>query len=207
MSRFQSKGSGIARFLVALPLLGTAVFAQPPARPPFAFDAIGSWFGRAVPIPGKTICPAGAPNCPVPKEIVMVFTVNADGTFIGIDSNIFVGGTHTTAHGQWKFSGPRDITAAFTFLQSAPLPSGSGEVFIGGFKNLFFATVTAPDQMTGHIEAYLYNYTNPATGAVITDSNGFPTPNPLAPPQACATTAGCTSLGQFSFSVRRVAVP
>jgi len=201
MFSFQRKQRKSALLLLALPAFATVALAQPsPSRPPVFLDAIGSWFGRAV--PGQTICPVGAPGCPVPKEIVMVFTVNADGTFIGIDSNIFVGGNHTTAHGQWKFSGPRSITAAFTFLQSGP-----GDVFIGGFKNLFNATLTQPDRMEGNIDAYLYNYTNPATGAVITDADGFPTPSPLAPPSACATTQGCTHLGQFSFKVRRVAVP
>src|SRR5262249_59355387 len=72
-------------------------------------DAIGSWFGRA--IPQNTICPAGSPGCPVPPEIVMIFTVNADGTFIGIDSNIFAGGNHTTAHDHGDRKGTERITA------------------------------------------------------------------------------------------------
>lgn len=168
-------------------------------RPAFQ-DAVGSWFGRAIPVPGMTICPAGAPGCPVPPEIVMVFTINADGTFVGIDSNIFAGGNHTTAHGQWERGGPRNIRAEFTLLQSAP-----NGVFIGGFKNLFSATVTAPDEMNGGIDAYLYAYTNPATGAVIVDADGFPTPSPLDAVSECSS-PGCTHLGQFSFKVRRVKV-
>src|ERR1019366_8047041 len=70
-----------------------------------AHPAVGSWLGRAVPIPGHTLCPAGAAGCPVPPEIIMLFTVNQDGTFIAIDSNIFKGGNHTTAHGQWVTRG------------------------------------------------------------------------------------------------------
>lgn len=161
-------------------------------------DAIGSWFGRAVPVEGQTICPAGAPNCPVPKEIVMIFTVNADGNFIGIDSNIFAGGNHSTAHGQWVQSGPNSIRAAFTLLQSSPTG-----LFIGGFKNLFNATVVSKDEMTGGINAFLYNYTD-ATGAAIVDASGMPTPSPLAAPSSCVTTPGCTYLGAFSFRVRRM---
>ena len=138
-----------------LVLGAAAARAQRPDNGSAVFqDAIGSWFGRAIPVPGETICPAGAPGCPVPPEIVMVFTVNADGTFIGIDSNIFAGGTHSTAHGQWVRQGPRSIKAEFTLLQSSPVG-----VFIGGFKNLFNATVQAQDEMTGGIDAYLYSYT------------------------------------------------
>jgi hypothetical protein len=162
-------------------------------------DAVGSWFGRAVPVPGETICPVG-PGCPVPPEIVMIFTVAGDGTFIGIDSNIFVGGTHSTAHGQWTRKGPQSIKSEFTLLQS-----DANGIFIGGFKNLFNATVVGRDEMVGGIDAYLYSYTD-AAGHAIVDADGLPTPSPLAPASACATTAGCTHLGKFSFKVRRVQV-
>jgi len=161
-------------------------------------DAVGSWFGRAVPVPGETICPPGTPDCPVPKEIVMVFTVHADGNFIGIDSNIFAGGSHSTAHGQWVQDGPDGISAAFTLLQSSPTG-----VFIGGFKNLFRATVVSENEMEGRIHAFLYSYTD-ASGETINDADGFPTPSPLAPPTSCVTTPGCTFLGTFSFKVRRM---
>jgi len=164
-------------------------------------DAIGSWFGRAVPVSGQTICSPGEPGCPVPEEIVMVFTVNADGTFIATDSAFFfVGGTHTTAHGQWVQDSTSSIKAEFTLLQS--MPTG---VFIGGFKDLFSATVVGPDEMQGIIDKILYNYVSPS-GGVIVDTDGFPMPNPLDPSAACSTTPGCTDLGQFSFIVRRVKV-
>ena len=130
----------------------------------------------------------------------MVFTVNDDGNFIGIDSNIFAGGDHTTAHGQWVRNGNRSIKAEFTLLQSSPTG-----VFIGGFKNLFNATLVTHDEMEGGIDAHLYSYTD-ATGATVVDGAGFPTPSPLAPASECATTAGCTHLGEFSFVVRRVKV-
>lgn len=163
-------------------------------------DAVGSWFGRAVPVDGETVCPAGAPGCPVPREIVMVFTVHGDGTFIGIDSNIFAGGSHSTAHGQWAQDGPDGIRAAFTLLQSSP-----EGVFIGGFKNLFRARVVNANAMEGRINAFLYSYTN-ANGEAIVDGEGHPTPSPLTPPGECVTTPGCQYLGAFTFVVKRMGV-
>jgi hypothetical protein len=181
---------------------GAKLFAaDTPKREATNRDAIGSWFGRAIPVPGKTICPPGAPDCPVPLEIVMIFTIHGDGTFIGIDSNIFAGGNHSTAHGQWIPVDPKSIKAAFTLLQSSP-----NGVFIGGFKNLYQATLVDPDRMEGSIQAFLYSYSD-AKGQVVVDSEGFPTPSPLAPPEQCDPSKGCVPLGQFSFKVRRVAAP
>lgn len=193
--------AGAAAAAVAV-VFGLTTYAggATPSNATVFHDAVGSWFGRAVPVPGETICPPGAPGCPVPPEIVMIFTVNADGNFIGIDSNIFAGGDHTTAHGQWVRDGHRGIKAEFTLLQSSP-----DGVFIGGFKNLFNATMVSRDEMQGSIDARLYAYTD-ATGAAIVDGDGFPTPSPLAPASACDTTTGCTHLGKFSFLVRRVKV-
>jgi hypothetical protein len=193
---------GISLLLFCLP-----TFAQSGWRPyPLSsYDAIGSWFGRAVPKPGATICPVGVEGCPVPKEIVMVFTINQDGTFIGIDSNIFAGGTHSTAHGQWTAVWPYTVNATFTLLQSSPATPTSPSVFIGGFKNLFQADMVDHDTMTGQIDAYLYSYTD-STGAAIVDSDGLPTPSPLSPPAQCSTTPGCTHMGIFTFKARRVNV-
>jgi hypothetical protein len=162
-------------------------------------DAIGSWFGRAV--ADQVICTPGSPGCPVPAEIIMVFTVNADGSFIGIDSNIFAGGNHSTAHGEWVATPPNGIKANFTLLQSSPTG-----VFIGGFKNVFEATAVESDKLEGKITAYLYAYTD-ASGKAIIGPDGLPTPNPLSPPEQCATQAGCTSLGTFKFIAKRVKAP
>lgn len=183
---------------------GMSLYGQARWGAPIYESAVGSWFGRAVAIPGQTICVPGTPGCAAPPEIIMVFTVNADGTFIGIDSNIFQGGNHSTAHGQWLPSGPNSIKATFTLLQSSPATATAQPVFIGGFKNLFEATVIAWDRMEGQIHAYLYSYTD-ASGRAILDSNGFPTPNPLSPPSAC-TPPSCIPLGSYSFKVQRVAV-
>ncbi len=193
--------------LLSLLLFCPSTFAQSGWRPfPVSyFDAIGSWFGRAIPKDGATICPAGAPGCPVPKEIVMVFTFNADQTFIGIDSNIFAGGNHSTAHGQWKPVWPATINATFTLLQSSPATATTPSVFIGGFKNLFQANMTDHDSMEGQIDAYLYSYTDPQTGATIVGSDGLPTPSPLSPVSQC-TPPGCVHLGIFTFKAKRVAV-
>lgn len=128
----------------------------------------------------------------------MVFTINADGTFIGIDSNIFAGGSHSTAHGQWQSIWPGSVVATFTLLQQAP-----NGVFLGGFKNLFAAQVDQSDNMSGQIDAYLYLYTN-ADGSAIVGPDGLPTPSPLDPPALCAVTTGCQHLGTFTFKARRV---
>lgn len=186
---------------VALALLcGSSLFAAE-AKAPSNRDVVGSWFGRAVPVPGKTLCTPGNLGCLVPAEIVMIFTLHADGTFIGIDSNIFAGGNHSTAHGEWVATSNKTIKAAFTLLQSAPIGT-----FIGGFKNLFEATVTETDKMEGNINAFLYTYTD-ASGKTVNDADGFPTPSPLEAPELCQPAKGCTALGQFNFKVKRVAAP
>ncbi len=198
---------GAGRLAVAAVCLvlfvGPSLFAQNNSHGwPLSYnDGVGSWFGRAVPKPGATICDpftAPAAQCPVPKEIVMVFTFHRDGTFIGIDSNIFAGGSHSTAHGDWNGVWPAGINATFTLLQSAP-----NGVFIGGFKNLFQAKLTDSNKMEGQIDAYLYSYTDPKTGAAIVDSEGLPTPSPLSPPSQC-TPPGCLHMGVFTFKARRV---
>ena len=84
--------------------------------------------------PGTTLCPVGAAGCPIPKEIIMLFTFNGDGNIIAIDSNIFAGAAHTTAHGQWVSRNYGTVHATFSLLQSGP-----NGIFIGGFKNLFTA--------------------------------------------------------------------
>jgi hypothetical protein len=165
-----------------------------------ANPAVGSWLGRAVPITGQTACPVGSTGCPIPAEIIMLFTVHADGTFVAIDSNIFAGGNHTTAHGQWVSRGYGVVHATFSLLQSGPTG-----IFIGGFKNLFDATMSDFNNMTGQLHAYLYSYTD-ATGKVIVGADGLPSPNPLTNPALCATTKGCAFLADFQFVAQRIQV-
>ena len=175
----------------------TATPIVPQATPPAA-RAVGSWWGRA--IPSNTVCTkAQDPTCPVPNEIVMVFTIFSDRTFIGIDSNIFSGSTHSTAHGAWTPLPDGSLIARFTLLQSAPTG-----VMLGGFTNIFKANLSDDDNMTGTIDAFLYLYAN-ADGSSIVGADGLPTPNPLGAPTCVAPT--CQALGQFTFKAQRVASP
>jgi len=189
---------------VLLPQLAIAQVAEP-IRPVQSVGslavpstrAVGSWWGRA--IPSNTICTkAQDPTCPVPSEIIMVFTFHEDRTFIGIDSNIFSGGSHSTAHGVWEARPNGGLDARFTLLQSAP-----NGVFLGGFTNIFRATLTDDDTLDGTIDAYLYLYTR-ADGSAVVGADGLPTPSPLDAPTCAAPT--CQALGQFSFKAKRVKV-
>jgi len=183
----------------ALALLGALALA-PDLHALDASDAAGACFGRAVPIPGQTVCSPGDAGCEVPNDIVMAFTLVPGGAFVAVDSLVFSGAVRTTAQGQWEQSGPSGIKATFTLLQSAPTGA-----FIGSFKNLLSATLVSEDQLEGRIDAFLYTYVAPS-GEAIVDADGFPTPSPLGEPSSCITTPGCNYLGAFSFIVRRVKV-
>lgn len=164
---------------------------------------VGSWLGRAVPIAGTTACPVGSAGCPIPKEIVMLFTIEQGGTMIAIDSNIFAGANHSTAHGQWVTRSYGTVHATFSLLQQGPTG-----IFIGGFKNLFDGTMSDSNNMTGTVHAFLYSYTN-STGAVIVGPDGLPSPNPLTNPAQCGTTVpvgSCAHLADFSFVAQRIQV-
>ena len=160
--------------------------------------AVGSWFGRAVPI--DTICPPGAPGCPVPKEVVMLLTINKDGTIIATNSSALSAAAPTTAHGQWMPDLANGIRGELTLLLFSP--EGT---LRGGLKDVFNANMPSQDEMQGTLDRIFYSFAS-APGDVIVDGDGFPLPNPLDPPTACATTPGCLEVGQFSFILRRVAV-
>lgn len=166
-------------------------------------NAVGSWLGRAIPIPGTTACTVGTATCPIPSEIIMLFTIEQGGTFIAIDSNIFKGANHTTAHGQWVSRTYATVHATFSLLQQGP-----NGVFIGGFKNLFDGIMSDLNNMTGTLHAYLYSYTD-ANGNVIVGPDGLPSPNPLTNPAQCATTlpaGSCAHLADFSFIAQRIQI-
>jgi hypothetical protein len=171
-------------------------------RPPIAWDSVGSWFGRAVPI--APFCEPRTPNCPVPHEIVMLPTFFADGNFIGIDSQTFGGGAHTTAHGAWTFRSFQGISANFAFLQSGP-----GDLFVGGFRMRLQGDLVTPDLMVGRINAWFFPFTD-ETGAVVLDPDtGHPIPDPLQDlgpfiddPADCNPLFGC--VGVFEFQMRRI---
>lgn len=195
--------------LIALLLLGSFatsdLFAQSrlPVRLPIAWDVTGSWFGRAVPI--NPFCEPRTPGCPVPHEIVMLPTFFADGNFIGIDSQTFGGGAHTTAHGAWTFRHFQGISANFVFLQSGP-----GDLFIGGFRMRMQADLAGHDVLVGKINAWFFPFTD-ETGAVVLDpETGNPIPDPLQDlgpfiedPADCNPLFGC--VGVFEFQMRRIA--
>jgi hypothetical protein len=175
---------------------------KPAVRPPIAFDAVGSWFGRAVPV--NPFCAPGSQDCPVPKEIVMLPTFYADGNFVGIDSQTFGGGAHTTAHGEWKLSGPDTVAANFVFLQS-----GAGNVFVGGFRMRLHGEMVSSNLMTGKINAFFFPFTDENGEVVLDPETGYPSPDPLTPlgefiedPAACNPADGC--LGFFEFTLRRI---
>jgi hypothetical protein len=189
----------LLKFSAVLAMCGTMQAQMLQLKQLEANPAVGSWLGRAVPIAGHTLCPVGSAGCPIPAEIIMLFTIHADGTFVAIDSNIFKGGNHTTAHGQWVPRGYGIVHATFSLLQE------SNGIFIGGFKNLFDGTMGDYNNMTGQLHAYLYNYTD-ANGNAIVGGDGLPTPNPLTPPAQCATTKNCTFLADFQFIAQRIQV-
>lgn len=165
--------------------------------------AVGSWLGRAIPIPSTTSCTVGTPTCPIPSEIIMLFTIEQGGTFIAIDSNIFKGANHTTAHGQWVSRSYGNVHATFSLLQQGP-----NGIFLGGFKNLFDGAMSDFNHMSGTLHAFLYLYTD-ANGNVIVGPDGLPSPNPLTNPTQCATTLpanSCSHLADFSFVAQRIQV-
>lgn len=207
------KGLGMLRRLSLVMLVSyllisaSALWAQgrQPVRPPIAWDVIGSWFGRAVPV--SPFCEPRTEGCPVPHELVMLPTFFADGNFIGIDSQTFGGGAHTTAHGSWTFRNFQGIAANWIFLQSGP-----GDVFIGGFRMRMHADVVTPDLITGKINAWFFPFTDVSDGigSVILDPvTGNPDPDPLQDigpfiddPADCNPAFGC--VGVFEFQMRRI---
>jgi hypothetical protein len=174
---------------------------RPIVRPAIAFDAVGSWFGRAVPV--DPFCEPETQGCPVPKEIVMLPTFYADRNFVGIDSQTFGGGAHTTAHGEWTFNGPGGVKANFVFLQS------SDNVFVGGFRMRLHGQMASPDLMTGKINAFFFPFTDQTGSVVLDPETQYPVPDPLTPlgefiddPANCDPQTGC--LAVFEFTLRRV---
>lgn len=165
---------------------------------------VGSWFGRAVPM--DPWCEIGSAGCPVPPEITMLPTFFADGNFIGIDSQTFGGGAHTTAHGQWVRIGSKTIEANFVFLQS-----DATDTFVGGFRMRMWAESTGQHTLHGYINAWFFPFTDENGRVVVDPETGFPVPDPLQPlgdfifdPAQCDPSLGC--FGVFEFTVRRVAV-
>ncbi|MBK9169865.1 MAG: hypothetical protein IPM24_20725 [Bryobacterales bacterium] len=188
--------------IAALAILAAvpAGFAQPTQEAPLP-GPVGSWFGRATPF--NPPCEPGTAGCPIPAEIVMLPTFYADGNFIGIDSNVFVG-YHSTAHGNWVNGDSDTIEANFVWLQSGETITS----FVGAFRVRLVGKMVETDrnQMTGFIQAYFFPFVDPATQRVVLDNNDRPVPDPLgqALPDGCTPQQGC--LGTFNFTLRRIAV-
>ncbi|MEX2264575.1 MAG: hypothetical protein WD696_21655 [Bryobacteraceae bacterium] len=161
--------------------------------------AVGSWFGRAVPV--NPFCVPQTPGCPIPFEIVMLPTFFADGNFIGIDSNVFVG-FHSTAHGEWLRRADGGIESSFLWLQSRDTITS----FDGAFRVRLIARLADdPNQMTGFIQAYHFPFAGLDNKVIL--ENGLPKPDPLGAgqlPADCTPLVGC--LGRFDFTLRRITV-
>lgn len=190
-------------FRPILPVLAVlAATAQTPTTPTTQNSpAVGSWFGRAVPF--NPPCPPATAGCPIPAEIVMLPTFYADGNFLGIDSNVFVG-FHSTAHGGWQHNDANTVEANFVWLQAGEQILS----FEGAFRVRFVARMSPDnkDSMTGFIQAYFFPFVDQATKRVILDDKNLPVPDPIGRPlpAACTPQTGC--LGTFTFNLRRIKV-
>ncbi len=166
--------------------------------------SVGSWFGRAT--PNNPPCEPGTPDCPAPKEIVMLLTFFADGTFVAIDSQTFGGGAHTTAHGQWRPNGNGTIEADWIFLQS-----DENNTFVGGFRMRMNAELRGNSVMVGYVNAWFMPFTDENGEVILDPVTGLPSPDPLNPVgpfltdgNDCNPQLGC--FGVFEFLIRRIAV-
>jgi hypothetical protein len=178
-----------------------AVGSLPAQTPAAQSPVVGSWFGRAVPF--NPPCEPGTPGCPIPFEIVMLPTFYADGNFIGIDSNVFVG-FHSTAHGGWVETEGDQIESNFMWLQSG----AEITTFEGAFRVRLVGRMdpTNRDRMVGYIQAYFFPFVDGPTQRVILDRDNLPVPDPLGQPlpAVCSPLVGC--LGTFNFTLRRIKV-
>ncbi len=201
-------------------LSSTNAVAQ--STPSFSFGrwhpALGSWFGRAVPI-GP--CTPGTAGCPLPPELFMVLNISDDGNFIGNDSLAF-GALHTTAHGQWLPVTRSQITANYVVLAGSsafanPKPQADGTLavttpFLGAFRMRWLANSVDTNNMEGFVNVWFFPFNDPAKGiANINPTTWVPIPDPLTDLgpfitdqnlSVCNPAQGC--LGVFKFKIRRV---
>ncbi len=92
---------------------------------------IGSWYGQALPEN-----PATAPF----PSVWMMPTLFADGNVMANDSHE-LNSPHTTAHGNWYWTGPNTIHAVFFWINFAPLGTPDG---LGGNFRVTFDGVMDP---------------------------------------------------------------
>ncbi len=176
--------------------------------------ALGSWFGRAVPI-GP--CTPGSAGCLLPPDLFMVLNIADDGSFIGNDSLTF-GALHTTAHGQWIPLSRTQISANYVVLAgsssfAASKASADGTLpvttpFLGAFRMRWLADSIDLTHMEGFVNVYFFPFN---VAGSVDQTTWVPTPDPLMNLgpfitdknlSQCDPTKGC--LGVFKFKIRRV---
>ena len=172
--------------------------------------ALGSWFGRAVPI-GP--CTPGTAGCQLPPELFMVLNIADDGNFIGNDSLTF-GALHTTAHGRWAPTSRTQITANYVVLAGGPSSASGSAVttpFFGAYRMRWLANSVDSDDMTGFVNVWFFPFVTSSGVANIDSTTWVPKPDPLADLgtfitdknlSQCDPTKGC--VGVFTFKIRRV---
>ncbi len=165
--------------------------------------AVGSWFGRAVPI--DPFCEPGTVGCPVPPEVIMTPTFFADGVFMGSDSLAF-GAPRTAAHGQWIVTGDHQILATMVLLQGSP----EGDAFVGAFRTRFTGEIVDRNRLEGFVDVYFFPFVDENGAAIIDPDTGFPIPDPLQslgdvitnPAECLPPVNGC--LAVLEYVVRRI---
>lgn len=163
--------------------------------------AVGSWFGRAVPI--EPFCEPGTSGCPVPREVIMTPTFFADGVFMGSDSLTF-GAPHTAAHGHWVRTGHNSLEANVIFLGG-----DADNHFIGAFRIRYLGEIVRQDRMEGFVNVWFFPFVDDSGAAVLDPETGYPIPDPLTDlgdvitdPANCRIDQGC--LAVLEFVVRRI---
>lgn len=124
---------------------------------------VGSWYGQAL--------PANPATAPFPS-VWMMPTIFADGNVMANDSHE-LNSPHTTAHGNWSWTGPNTIHAVFLWINFGPLgtPDGLG----GNFRVTFDGTIDPndPDHMSVTIHPLAFAPgTNPLDPAAVPAVDG-----------------------------------
>lgn len=137
LKRLSVLAGGVVVVLGVQVLASHRAKAEPPfSQSPFqsqALSPVGSWYGQALPVNPKT--------APFPA-VWMMPTIFADGNVMANDSHE-LNSPHTTAHGNWSWTGPSSIHAVFLWINFGPLgtPDGLG----GNFRVTFDGVMNPAD--------------------------------------------------------------
>ena len=134
----------------------------------------------------------------------MTPTFYADGIMIGSDSLAF-GSPHTTAHGDWRLTGPGTLEATLVWLQGDPVAG-----FIGGFRTRYVGERVGPNRIEGYVNVFFFPFVDENGAAILDPATGFPIPDPLTPlgdfivdsAECNPAVNGCIAV--LEFVVRRV---